>query len=338
MFSTTFIISLYFKSVFLISTFSYITVKDSSNRITGYFNDTIYCNIPNSLPIIVEDGSETPPIGYFLPQSNYKLSIGNFLEDTIHTIFYAGNNVLMYEKFNSTQTQSDKLFYDGGLMVQNSDEMVKIMNLSYIIENNNQKKFMSINSIHLSQNDSTKIINLDSNRNKFINYGVSKQFDIEIDLSSDIGYSRFVALNITIPANSSHIFVPQWTNLNNSQLIILEDLGNTGTISDTIYVNNQFIGIENKEPEVPTKFSLSQNYPNPFNPLTKIRYTLPKNIFVKLKIFDILGKEIETLVNEKQSPGTYEATFDASKYPSGVYFYKLETENYSETKKMVLIK
>ncbi len=244
----------------------------------------------------------------------------------------------MYEKFNSTQTQSDKLFYDGGLMVQNSDEMVKIMNLSYIIENNNQKKFMSINSIHLSQNDSTKIINLDSNRNKFINYGVSKQFDIEIDLSSDIGYSRFVALNITIPANSSHIFVPQWTNLNNSQLIILEDLGNTGTISDTIYVNNQFIGIENKEPEVPTKFSLSQNYPNPFNPLTKIRYTLPKNIFVKLKIFDILGKEIETLVNEKQSPGTYEATFDASKYPSGVYFYKLETENYSETKKMVLIK
>ncbi|HEY5122801.1 MAG TPA: T9SS type A sorting domain-containing protein [Ignavibacteria bacterium] len=80
------------------------------------------------------------------------------------------------------------------------------------------------------------------------------------------------------------------------------------------------------------------NYPNPFNPITKIRYDLPKNGYVKLVVFDALGREIETLVNEKQSPGTYEVTFDASQYSSGVYFYKIEAGDFNAMKRMVLIK
>ena len=89
---------------------------------------------------------------------------------------------------------------------------------------------------------------------------------------------------------------------------------------------------------VPVKCSLKQNYPNPFNPTTTIRYEIPKNSSVKLVIFDVLGREVETLVDEKQTAGTYEATFNASQYSSGVYFYKLTTDNFSETKKMLLIK
>lgn len=89
---------------------------------------------------------------------------------------------------------------------------------------------------------------------------------------------------------------------------------------------------------IPNQLSLSQNYPNPFNPSTNIRYEIPKNSNVKLVVYDALGKEVETLVNDKQNAGTYEATLNASIYPSGIYFYKLETENYSVTKKMVLVK
>jgi hypothetical protein len=89
---------------------------------------------------------------------------------------------------------------------------------------------------------------------------------------------------------------------------------------------------------VPTEFLLSQNYPNPFNPTTRIIYDLPNNSFVKLIVFDITGKEIETLVNEKQPAGTYEATFNASRYPSGAYFYKLTTDNFIETKIMLLLR
>jgi len=89
---------------------------------------------------------------------------------------------------------------------------------------------------------------------------------------------------------------------------------------------------------LPTNFNLLQNYPNPFNPTTNIKYYLRANSFVKLVVFDMPGREIETLVNETQTPGTYEAKWDASKYPSGVYFYRLTTDNFSETKKMILIK
>jgi len=106
---------------------------------------------------------------------------------------------------------------------------------------------------------------------------------------------------------------------------------------------NEAIGIKNISLEIPSSFSLSQNYPNPFNPSTNIRYTIPSNVKgkmsnVKLVVFDILGKEIATLVNEKQNAGTYEAIFDGSGLTSGFYFYRLTCDDFSETRKMVLIK
>jgi hypothetical protein len=89
---------------------------------------------------------------------------------------------------------------------------------------------------------------------------------------------------------------------------------------------------------IPKEFSLLQNYPNPFNPTTNIRYSITKLRFVKLVVFDAVGREVEILVNEKQSPGTYETTFDATKYPSGVYFCKLISEGFSDSKRMILLK
>lgn len=85
-------------------------------------------------------------------------------------------------------------------------------------------------------------------------------------------------------------------------------------------------------------FTLKQNYPNPFNPSTTISYQIPKQSYVTLKVFDVLGSEIAVLVNENLKPGTYEIKFDASKFPSGVYYYKLTAGNFIETKKMILIK
>jgi hypothetical protein len=92
---------------------------------------------------------------------------------------------------------------------------------------------------------------------------------------------------------------------------------------------------------------LSQNYPNPFNPTSIIRFQIPnsengklktENGIVSLKVFDIIGKEVVTLVNEKLSPGVYEVTFDGGKLASGTYFYRLTTNGFSETKKMLMIK
>lgn len=85
-------------------------------------------------------------------------------------------------------------------------------------------------------------------------------------------------------------------------------------------------------------YVLSQNYPNPFNPMTKIKFSLPKSEIVQIKVYNILGKEIQTLLNEYKKAGTYEVDFDASNLPSGVYFYRMISGSYSETKKMILLR
>lgn len=120
-----------------------------------------------------------------------------------------------------------------------------------------------------------------------------------------------------------------------------------GAYIDSICVMHP-VGIVKNNNHIPTSFNLYQNYPNPFNPTTKIKFDIPplsvkngegpgvRNI--TLKVYDLLGREVATLVNEKLQPGTYEVEFNGSDFPSGAYFYKLETGDFTHTKKMVLIK
>jgi hypothetical protein len=90
--------------------------------------------------------------------------------------------------------------------------------------------------------------------------------------------------------------------------------------------------------EIPSEFSLSQNYPNPFNPTTIIKYQIPKSGLVILTVYNILGKELTTLVNETKEQGYYTAAFDASKFASGVYIYQLRTNDFVSNKKMIIVK
>ncbi len=91
-------------------------------------------------------------------------------------------------------------------------------------------------------------------------------------------------------------------------------------------------------PELPTRFSLDQNYPNPFNPSTTIRYELPKSSVVRLSVYDILGREVSVLVNERKNAGEYEVQFDARNLASGIYFYILQAGLFVETKKLLLVR
>jgi len=88
----------------------------------------------------------------------------------------------------------------------------------------------------------------------------------------------------------------------------------------------------------PTKYALYQNYPNPFNPSTLIKYDVPEKSFVSIRIYDLLGEELASLVNEYKPAGSYEVQFNASNFGSGIYFYKIQSDNFIETRKMVLMK
>ncbi len=95
---------------------------------------------------------------------------------------------------------------------------------------------------------------------------------------------------------------------------------------------------EDKSKVQPTRFVLDQNYPNPFNPATRISYSIPQGVYVSLRVFDLVGREVATLVNEQQPAGNYIASFEGDGFSSGVYFYRLVAGNVSETKKMLLLR
>ena len=96
--------------------------------------------------------------------------------------------------------------------------------------------------------------------------------------------------------------------------------------------------VEEISTNIPSSFALEQNYPNPFNPSTTIQFALAKRSHVTLKLFDIIGREVTTLVDEKFGPGTHKVVLEANELPSGVYFYRLTAGRFVETRKLTLLK
>jgi len=120
-------------------------------------------------------------------------------------------------------------------------------------------------------------------------------------------------------------------------LKIEDEDGETADTTRTVFVDSVDTGSET-ESDLPEAFALKQNYPNPFNPVTVIRYQLPEAGNVRLEVFDIMGRRVETLVEEQKQPGYYEVTFDASDLSSGTYIYRIETGDFSDTMKMLFVK
>ena len=136
-----------------------------------------------------------------------------------------------------------------------------------------------------------------------------------------------------------------WTKLNdgsahygpfaiNSKGYIFAGTGNSSVFRSVATTTS----INESGENIPTKFSLSQNYPNPFNPSTTIKYDLPREEMVTIKVYDMLGREVKTLVNEYKNAGSYSIEFNASNLSSGTYFYRITAGDFTEIKKLILLK
>jgi hypothetical protein len=158
-----------------------------------------------------------------------------------------------------------------------------------------------------------------------LNYGSIWQTRTQLTETPHIPYNA----TVTASGNIVHVL---WTDNRHGEGELYYKRNPTGNA----------IGITQLCTEIPVSFNLYQNYPNPFNPVTKIKFDVPKTSFTKIIIYDILGREVTTLVNEELKPGSYEVDWSAeggaSEFSSGVYFYKITAGDYSETKKMVLMK
>jgi hypothetical protein len=178
-------------------------------------------------------------------------------------------------------------------------------------------------------------------------------------ISSSVSISQVWTLvlsdsNLFVGSIGTGVFLTQdngisWTaknegliNKNIRSLLVTSDnylyAGTTNGFVSYRPISEMTTDVGNQSNEIPSQFILEQNYPNPFNPSTKIKYSIPQSSNVIINVYDILGNEIETLVNEEKPVGNYEITWYGVHLPSGIYFYKLQADGFVETKKMILIK
>jgi hypothetical protein len=174
------------------------------------------------------------------------------------------------------------------------------------------------------------------------------------DMDNVLGdYTMIAEWNFSIDSTPTYIDYNVWANCDYSASVphfnvrykikAVDNTDWTSVFSD--FVSNQSLVVKINTPDnytnnsnLPNSFNLYQNYPNPFNPETNIQYDLPKDVFVSIKIYDLLGREIKTLVNEFKNAGSYIVSFNGSEFASGIYFYKIKAENFVQVKRMVLIK
>jgi hypothetical protein len=163
----------------------------------------------------------------------------------------------------------------------------------------------------------------------------SAYFSIRNLQSGDSAYAQKFQNNASAQLNGVRSIMFQ-----NGKMIVLGfQLVNAGTQTNWLrkYTVDSMVPVE-PNTETAQKYSLSQNYPNPFNPKTIIQYSVPEKSAVRITVFDILGKEVEVLVNEVKTKGNYSVLFHGTALSSGIYFYRIETPEFTETKKMMLVK
>ncbi|RPI70514.1 MAG: T9SS C-terminal target domain-containing protein, partial [Ignavibacteriales bacterium] len=201
------------------------------------------------------------------------------------------------------------------------------------------EKVLIVSDLQITQDDSINFSELNRENLLLKNYGDEKDYELEIRYVSSSGIQNFSNSSVSFSGNSSHQIIPNWNDLQNQPVKILIDLGNNGTIDDTLSLKNEVTGIEDEGSLItPDSYNLTQNYPNPFNPTTTIKYSIPQSGHVSLKVYDVLGNEVAELVNEEKDKGVYSVNFDASGFSSGVYFYRIQAGTFYEIKKMILLK
>jgi len=318
-----------------------IYTSSNGNRI-GLIDSTILNEIVGGMPIISKTGYPSDPIGYYVPDDSYSMVMNNISDPTgkVYLTAFKKNVSYDYQRDNANSSQIDRFKIDDGFSVASQDSNEKIINLEVIAEIDSTERIMFVKETQLRQNDSLYLQEINQSDFVIKNYGTEKTYNLVLDERSAQGQKVFEYLSITLNANSTHTLLPNWDNLNQSFLKILIDSGNDGTIDDSLFLVNQLTSFDDHyTPGVnPTSYNLAQNYPNPFNPITNIQYQVSSNTQVSLKVYDVLGNEVATLVNEEQPAGSYKVNFDATGLSSGIYFYKLQAGSFIETKKMILLR
>ena len=289
---------------------------------------------------------------YYLP-----LSVGSQLN--FHGAPTQNNNWWSSRTSNYSITGTDLIagkqyFIERAIEVEDGTIDTSVFHIFWLRKDSVGNVFMYAFSDSLANIDSATILNFNYFPNEFLSKGYSRNFEAGGYTETD----SVVSVTATVSVSAGN-----FTNCLEISESHIDSAGNTiyqeyhyyaygvGMVKNvrTIPANEVHIddlnaygitevGNKNKINSIPMGFSLSQNYPNPFNPSTKINYSVPRSNKVTIKVYDILGNEAATLVNEDKPAGNYSVNFNANKLSSGIYFYRMQAGNFVVTKQLILLK
>ena len=307
-------------------------------KITGGVSYSPYCTTAVSIspapPLsktsvnLAASGSNDIPMLSELDKA-YQLIASNNLAEARNVCLNLVNNYPGYSvSFNALNLLKDIYLTNNVNSSKNVDSVKNIY--QSLFNNKGKKKLYAIAGLLLAEVDKeNKLQHIDDVIN---NYG--KDSVVEMALASKFIYYYF-------DKNDMQNALAVSKQLDNSFPLSLGAIGAHQILGDTAYYNVDLykkLVQQNSIVQTPSEYTLSENYPNPFNPSTVINYQLPKDGVVTVKIYDVLGKEVKTLVDGYKTTGKYSVSFDASKFASGIYFYQLRAGSFISTKKMLLVK
>ena len=328
-------------------TFAQMTLTSANNPVTGDIDRNVSCDTNN----ISQGNSGANQTWSFLSLIREDSTNINFVSasSTPYSAQFPASNIASTNdnsNYNFMTTSSSNMFVNGyggpDLLVSYTDPQLYLQYpftynssfsdnfaANYIISGSDVKR----TGTTIVSGDAWGTINLPAG--SFSN-SLRVKYIISTRDSSNPGIPVITVTNVTsyvwfAPGRKFPVFeiIYSTISINGTQF------GNSKTVN---YNTGSTIGITNISSEMPDGYTLSQNYPNPFNPSTNLEFGISKSGFVSLKIFNTLGKEVATLVNENLSAGTYKYSFDASGLTSGIYFYTLTAGEFTETKRMLLVK
>ncbi|MBD3402733.1 T9SS type A sorting domain-containing protein, partial [candidate division GN15 bacterium] len=193
------------------------------------------------------------------------------------------------------------------------------------------------------QNDSLHVNALDDGRLFVGNSGGARTYEIILWTGSPTSEDFGQVMNITLDSAAGQWLAPDWDNLMTNPVVVANDTDGDGAPDDTTLYNVVTDVEDTPDEELPLGFELQQNYPNPFNPTTTIEFSLPSQSRVRLDVYNVLGQRVNTLVDKELSAGSYAVEWNGrnnagTPVATGVYFYRLTTDEYTSSKKMLLLK
>jgi hypothetical protein len=306
----------------------------------GYANGQVFTTLGGAIVDLPPTGRSGPPAGYRLPDGAYQITLSAFLDSTASALVFADSAIYSYYRSDATTGQRDVLAWDEHLGVRNDDPDAKTIVLQALAPTDTEARVFRLSQVTLRTADSLTMAVLQSERLQLVNPGGEKSATLHLRHTRADTTRTYRYLDLRLEPQTTLTIQPVWGDTTLPVQVLL-DRGHDGTVDDTMDVAMTLVGVEEHDdtkPGVPTGYLLAANYPNPFNPITTIRYSLPEPVHARLRVYDLLGREVALLADRLQAAGTYEAVFDATGLPSGVYLYRLEAGRFTQIRAMTLVK